>query len=83
MNNTTDIAIYCDTIAKFPKEFIEKYPDKVLGAMIFVAALPVIKDIAHEIGDNFRYWVDAKYGATTNSVVDSVDATVHSDPTAA
>lgn len=71
MNNTTDIAIYWNALAKFPKDFCEKNPNKVFYGMMTIIALPYIDKALRQIGDDFRYWVDAKYGNPKNMVIDS------------
>jgi hypothetical protein len=66
MSNSTDIVAYGNIIAKLPQDFCDKHPALILGSGILVIALPAIccgaKYLIEEVGGDFRYWVDAKYG---------------------
>lgn len=87
MNYTTEIASYGNIIEKLPKDFCEKNPKLVLGGGILLIMLPVIssgtKYLTKELGDHFRYWVDAKYGKPSTVVLEAVDPVLLSDSTVA
>lgn len=87
MNYTTDVASYGKIVEKLPQDFCDKHPALVLGGGIFVIMLPAIysgtKFLTNELGNHFRYWVDAKYGKPSTVVLEVADPTLLNEPTVA